>query len=246
MIRGLYTSAAGMTNALLKNNTTSNNLANINTNGYKKQVTVEKSFSNTILHKINKDVKAIGQIGSGVGIDHIANDLSEGSYNETNNKLDFAIQGEGFFVIQTPQGERYTRNGQFTLNDLGELVTQDGSLVRGEGGVIQIPEGDQVQIADNNIIVNGRVVDKIQLVDFANKSALVREGNNLFRRGSGVGNTFMANGTIQQGYLEGSNVNPIEEMAKMIENTRVYQADQKIIQAQNDTLGKAVNQVGRV
>ncbi|WP_018248186.1 flagellar hook-basal body protein [Orenia marismortui] len=246
MIRGLYTSAAGMENALLKNNTISNNLANINTTGYKKQLTIEKSFANKLLNKINHNVKTIGKIGSGVGIDRMSNDFSAGAFKETNNTLDLAIKGEGFFTIQTPQGVRYTRNGNFTINNQRQVVTQDGYLVRGESGIIQIPDKGEIHIDGNQLIVNDRVIDKIQISSFSNKSGLIREGSALFKRGPESGNIFNATGQIVQGFLENSNVNPIQEMAKMIDNTRIYEADQKVLKANNETLGKAVNEVGKV
>ncbi|OCL25637.1 flagellar biosynthesis protein FlgF [Orenia metallireducens] len=246
MIRGLYTSAAGMENALLKNNTISNNLANINTPGYKKQITIEKSFSNKLLNKIYNNVTTIGKVGTGVGIDRIANDFNTGSFKETANTFDWAIKGEGFFAIQTPQGIRYTRNGNFTINNQGQVVTQNGHLVMGEGGILQIPNGGKVNIDDNNIVVDGKALGRVQIVSFANKSGLIKEGDTLFRRGPEVGGTFRATGEIVQGFLEESNVSAVQEMIKMIDNSRVYEADQKVIQAHNDTLGKAVNEVGKV
>jgi len=246
VIRGLYTSAAGMENALLKNNTISNNLANINTAGYKKQVTIEKSFSNKLLNKIYNNVTTIGKVGTGVGIDRIANDFDTGSFKETENTFDWAIKGEGFFAIQTPQGIKYTRNGNFTLNNQGQVVTQKGDLVMGESGIIQVPNGGKVNLDGNNIVVDGRILDRIQIVSFANKSGLIKEGDTLFRRGPKVGGTFRATGEIVQGFLEGSNVNAVQEMVKMIDNSRLYEADQKVMQAHNDTIGKAVNEVGKV
>lgn len=245
MIRGLYTAAAGMENAMIKNNTISNNLANINTTGYKKQITIEKSFSNKLLNKINNEVTAIGKVGTGVGIDRIANDLSTGGFKETENDFDWAIKGEGFFAIQTPQGIRYTRNGNFTVNNQGQVVTKNGNLVMGEGGILQVSNEGKVKVDANDLVVGDRVIDKIQIVSFANKSALIREGETLFRRGAGVGANFRATGQVEQGYLENSNVNPIQEMVRMIENTKVYEADQKVIKAHDDTLGKAVNEVGK-
>ncbi|PRX35750.1 flagellar basal-body rod protein FlgG [Orenia metallireducens] len=246
MIRGLYTATAGMENALIKNNTISNNLANINTTGYKKQTTIEKSFSNKLLNKIYNNVTTIGKVGTGVGVDRISNDFDEGAFTETENTFDWAIKGDGFFAVQTPQGIRYTRNGNFTVNNQGQVVTQNGHLVMGEGGILQIPSGTKVNIDANNLVVDGRVLGRIQIVSFANKSGLIKEGDTLFRRGPEVGGTFRATGEVVQGYLEDSNVNAIQEMVRMIDNSRLYEADQKVIQAHNDTLGKAVNDVGKV
>ncbi len=247
MIRGLYTSAAGMVASLRKNDTISNNLANINTTGYKKQMVVEKSFPNQVLCKIDQNSTEIGSVGGGVAIDEIVTDQQQGNFEETGSTFDWAIKGGGFFTIQTSQGIRYTRNGNFTVNNQGQVVTQNGNLVRGENGILQIPAyAEEIVLNGNDLVVDGRIIDRVQIKSFANESGLIKEGDALFKISSQVGNIFAANGEILQGKLEKSNVNPIAEMTKMIANNRIYQADQKTIDAQNETLGKVVNEVGKV
>ncbi|WP_027338781.1 flagellar hook-basal body protein [Halonatronum saccharophilum] len=246
MIRGLYISASGMKNSMEKNNLISNNLANVNTNGYKRDIAVERTFGSQLMHRIDNNKTNVGEVDSGVYMDEVALDHSRGNFKETGNSFDWAISGEGFFTVETPGGVRYTRNGNFTLNEQRQVVTQDGYLVRGENGILQVPEGEEVMVSGNNLMVDGAIIDRIQVTSFSNKSALSKEGSSLFRSGPGVGNVFVAAGEVQQGYLEGSNVNAIEEMVKMIENNRIYESDQKAIQAQDDTLSKAVNEVGRV
>ncbi|MCK8827769.1 flagellar basal-body rod protein FlgF [Natroniella acetigena] len=246
MIRGLYTSASGMSSNLEQNDTISNNLSNLNTNGYKKQVATKHEFPSYLLHRIDQQVTPTGKIGSGVMVDEIKTDHSNGSFKKTGNTFDWAVQGEGFFAVQTPQGERYTRNGEFTLNDQGQVVTQDGHPVLGENGILQVPfEGEISVDNNNNLLVDGGIVDHIRITGFENKNGLSREGSNLFEATPEVDNIFPATGGVVQGHLEESNVNPIDEMVRMINNTRNYEANQKGIQAHDDTMGKAVNEVGR-
>ena len=245
MIRGLYTSASGMVSSMDKSDTISNNLANLNTTGYKKQETIESEFGKEVLKRIDHERTTIGEIGSGAFVSDIADDFSAGEYEETGNPLDLAISGEGFFAVQTPEGVKYTRNGEFTIDNQNQIVTQDGHPVLGENGALQLPEQGEVVIEDNNVLVDGFELDTLELVNFENPEGLIREGDVLFTAGPEVGEEFAAEGLVEQGFLEGANVNPIEEMTRMIENTRAYEADQKAIQAHDDTLDAAINRVGR-
>lgn len=247
MIRGLYNAASGMKVSLHKQNAISNNLANINTTGYKKGINVQKAFSDQLMARMDKQVTNIGEAGRGVGVSHTAVDHSGGEYKKTGNELDWAIKGEGFFAVQTPQGVRYTRNGDFTINNQGQIVTQEGHPVLGEQGSLQLPpESESITVKGNTLLADGEEINTIQIRDFPNKSGLAREGDSLFRWTPEAGGNFAGTGQVAQGFLEGSNVNPVQEMTKMIENSRKYQADQKMVQAHNQTLGKAVNQVGKV
>ena len=245
MIRGLYTAASGMHSSMRRQEIISNNLANVNTTGYKKENTINKAFPEEMIQKIDTEAKNIGKLGSGTAVDEVDTDYSKGTFNQTGNDMDWAIKGEGFFVIQTPQGERYTRNGNFTINNQNQVVTQQGYPVRGENGFLEVPEGGKVTINDNNLMVDGQQVGQVSIRSFADKGGLVKEGENLFRRTPEAGNQFNATGIIEQGFIEGSNVNPVQEMTKMIQNSRTYQMDQKIVQINNETLGQAVNQVGK-
>ncbi|GAB6137309.1 flagellar basal-body rod protein FlgF [Halanaerobaculum tunisiense] len=247
MLRGLYTSASGMKASQQQNNTISNNLANINTTGYKKDRAIQKSFAEEMVTRIDQQATNIGKGGSGVAISETATDHSTGSFRQTDGQLDWAIDGSGFFVVQTPEGKRYTRQGEFTINNQNQIVTQQGHPVQGAEGVLQVaPNSESVNLKDNQLVVDGNVVNTVQVRDFANKSSLVKEANNLFRRTPETGQAFAAQAKVKQGYLEGSNVNPIQEMVKMIETSRQYQADQKMIKSHDQTLGKAVNEVGKV
>ena len=246
MIRGLYTSASGMVSSMDKNDTIANNLANLNTTGYKRQETIESEFGQELIKRIDHQKTDIGAMGSGAFVSGIADDFTSGAYQETGNSLDLAISGEGFFAVQTDQGVKYTRNGEFTIDDQNQIVNQNGDPLLGQNGAIQLPEQGDVVIEDNNVLVNGFEIDTIELVGFENAEGLIREGDTMFTAGPDVGEEFVAEGLIEQGFLEESNVNPIEEMTRMIETTRSYEADQKAIQAHDDTLDAAINRVGRV
>jgi flagellar basal-body rod protein FlgG len=245
MIRGLYTAASGMMSSMRENNVISNNLANVNTTGFKKQTAINKSFPEAVLRRIDSTSEEIGTMGSGTAIDEVSVDHSAGNFKETSNPLDLAIKGDGFFVVQTPQGERYTRNGNFTLNNQNQVVTQQGYPVRSENGLLEVPQGGKINIDNNQVMVDGQQVGQLRIRGFANKNGLVKEGENLFRRTPEAGNQFNTTGVVHQGFLEGANVNPVEEMTNMIQNSRAYQLDQKIVKMNDETLNKAVNQVGK-
>lgn len=245
MHKGLYTAASGMNAALRRTNIITNNLANVNTTGYKKDQAVNESFSEQLLKRL-PDEKVIGGVGHGTKTTETATDFSQGSVHKTDNPLDLAIQGEGFFAIQTPQGVRYTRNGNFTTDQAGQVVTQNGNPVLGQTGPLQV-FGDQIQVDNqNNLVVDGQTVGQIRLVTFADESGLVKQGSTLYEATPEAGNQFMATGSVQQGYLESANVNTVESMTNMIEATRHYQSNQKVIKTYDNSLGKTVNSVGRL
>ncbi|SJZ47798.1 flagellar basal-body rod protein FlgF [Selenihalanaerobacter shriftii] len=245
MLRGMYTAASGMNSALKRTNIITNNLANVNTTGYKKDNTINKSFSEVLLRRL-PDGKFIGEAGQGTEVEETVTDFSLGKIHKTDNPFDWAINGEGFFAVQTSKGIRYTRNGNFNLNRNGQVVTQNGNLVLGQGGPLQV-FGDNVQLDNqNNLVVDGQIAGQIRLVTFSNSNGLVKEGNTLYRATPDVGNQFMATGEVSQGYLESANVNVVESMTNMIEATRHYEANQKIIKTYDKSLGDAVNSVGKV
>lgn len=174
-------------------------------------------------------------------------DLSQGDNLTTGNPLDIAISGEGFFKVQTPQGDRYTRNGTFTIDKDKYLVTQDGHRVLGERGPV-ILEGQRISINnEGDIDVDGSQVGKLKIVTFATPEKLKKEGASFL---SYTGNTADERSpdrvTVQQGALEQSNVSVVTEMKNMIEATRNYESVQKIIQTYDEMDGKAVSEVGMV
>lgn len=207
---------------------TANNIANINTPGFKSQNElfleyVNRSASGDTL----KQVKEAGTY----------RDLTSGALKMTSNELDFAIQGDGYFTIETPQGTRYTRDGSFSLNDKNEIVTQSGYKVMGDGGALTVQPG-AVRItvsSDGSVSTEKGTVGKMKVVNFDNDQKLSPEGGNLYNAGSQQ-ETPVDKVQIVQGSIESSNVNPIVEMNKMIEGLRLYQASQKIIQNDHERI----------
>ncbi len=249
MIRGLYTAASSMDVLEKKTNIRANNLANVNTNGFKKSESITGAFPEMLLSRIEADKKnqEVGELSTGSYIENSFKDMSQGSFQQTGNKLDFAIEGEGFFVIETDAGQRYTRDGNFTLNSESELVTQSGNYVLdSEGERIQLIPGQDFRINAKGDITfnNGLQGAQINIVDFAEESQLIQEGDNLYAVQAGAGQV-ESQAVVAQGYLESSNVKIVEEMAKMIKTTRHYESNQKVISSIDNSLDKVINEVGR-
>ncbi|MEI7541641.1 MAG: flagellar basal-body rod protein FlgF [bacterium] len=263
MISGLYTAASGLIAQTQQQDVIANNLANVNTTGYKKDTALYVPFPTVFLNRINDDktpvpggmadaMPPIGYMGRGVElrVDGVRPQTTEeGSYVETTNNLDLSIKGNGMFVVMTPNGERYTRNGNFTLDSNGVLVTQQGNPVMGQAG--------KISLNNNNIHIDegGRVfedkseIDTLRIAMFSKDDNLRKEGDSLFYKLDGVPLTedhYVDQVQVKQGYLETSNVNVVKEMVEMITAYRAYEASAKAIQSQDQTLGKAVNDLGTI
>lgn len=261
MVRGLYTAWTGMVNEQKRLDVISNNMANSNTTGYKKQNVTSQSFDDEFAVRINDNNRdttskyPIGYMNLGVKIGETYHDFSQGSLRETGNTYDLALSGDGFFTIQTTnkQGEttiKYTRDGSFTVNTEGYLVTKDGDYVLDTNGErIQIPGAQTAQSVafdqNGNILVNGQQIATLGIVSFANPQALRLYGENMYEATDAAG-LQASTATVNQGYLEMSNTNVIEEMVDMITITRAYEAGQKMVQTVDNTLNKAVNEIGKV
>ena len=243
LLRGLYTAASGLVANQKRNDVVANNLANINTAGFKKEGTVAKTFNEVLIEKIdytkaNSPGITTGYLGKGVQIDQIITDHSQGALLNTGGPLDIAIAGPGYLVVQDEDGQEfYTRDGSLTLNSQGQLTTQSGHLVLSNNGPIQI-NGNNIEISEiGQVVVDGTAIANLQLVDIQDPK---KYGHNLF---TGENPVELA-GKVQQGFLEGSNVNAVEEMVKMITLMRNYETNQKVIQSYDNTLDK-LNEIGR-
>ena len=258
MVKGLYTAYTGMTNEQKRLDVLANNLANANTTGYKKEGLVAQSFDDMLAIKI-KDTsepgnipKGIGYISLGVKVGETYTDWSQGSMQITDKETDLALSGSGFFQIEftNKRGQTsimYTRDGAFTVNMAGEIVTSDGDyLLNANGQHVRInPDLEFTVNEQGQVYQNNQVVDTIGLVDFENYDYLEKYGENLYRTIDGA-TQIAADATVQQGCLESSNINVVDEMVHMIQIARAYEAGQKVIQTNDSTLDKAVNDVGRV
>jgi len=256
MIRGIYTAASGMVAESDASDVVANNLANVSTVGYKKDISVTRDFQSMLIQRINDGpgTSAIGTMGTGVVVDETATDQSAGGLRSTGNPLDLALSGKGFFPVETPSGTRYTRDGSFSLDGQGYLVTQEGYRVLGTNGPISLAGAKKISVAqDGRIMINtvsadgtgDTPVDTLKITDFTDEGQLVKEGANLFRAGPNATEQ-KATATVQEGMLEQSNVNAVMEMVQMISGYRAYQINAKMVQAHDELLNKAVNDVANV
>lgn len=252
MLRGIYTACSAMLVEQTRLDIIANNLANVNTTGFKKEDVAVQSFHSVLIEAQGVRPgslrrQPIGMLG--MGADEVTSYTSfvEGPLRHTGNSLDVAIVGNGFFVVQTPEGERYTRSGSFSLDTNSQLVTSAGHPVLGENGPI-ILQGNRIDIdAQGGIYVDGRLVDRLRIVDFAAREGLRRENFQYFRATESSGEAAPADGyVVSQEHLEQSNVEIVREMVNMINASRSYEMNQRMILSQDDALAKAVNDVGQV
>lgn len=251
LIRGIYIAASGMLAESLRADVTANNLANVNTGGFKKDFAILKDFASRPIRRINDGTPEpeIGNMGAGAWLDTIATLHSQGLTHETGKSLDLALAGKGFFGLETPAGIRYTRNGAFVRSANGELVSEDGYPVLGMNGRINIdPAGQTGKVTvdeDGRIFLDGVENNQLQLFSFAEENRLRKEGNNLFRPPEGVEAT-PGTPRVKQGLLELSNVNVVTEMVNMIAGYRAYETNSKAVKTHDSLLDKAVNEVARL
>ena len=205
MIRGIYTGASGMISQQAKMDVTANNLANVDKTAFKKDTTIFKAFPDMIIRRINDDgvgivptgsydsMPYVGKLGTGVEVNEVFTQFEQGSLQRTENQFDLALEGEGFFTVMTEKGERYIRNGSFTINDEGILMTHNGNPVMGENGIIKIQKHHFVVRENGEIVVNRDlleepvvsqnenewqdqvVIDKLKIADFEYKRHLKKE-----------------------------------------------------------------------
>lgn len=254
MLRGLYTAYTGMEAQQHKMDIVANNLANANTNGYKQDNVVFKSFSEVLAVKIN-DPKVstnhkIGQMTLGVQVDNIYTNFEQGALSFSEDPLSCALEGEGMITIgklneDGTYSERFTRDGSFSLDQGRRLVTKDGFYVLGENGPITMPNGQLSVTQDGTIYVKDERVDQIQLTGFEDFTALKKVGSSQFEQTDRTEKTVFT-GSMRQGYEEASNVNSVKEMIDMISLQRIYEANQKVLTTYDSTLDNVVNNVGRV
>lgn len=263
MIRGWYTGASGMNAQQYRLDTISNNLANVDTTGFKRDLAVSKSFPELLLRRTEADgiykhpfgsgdaAPIIGKLGLGVENNEVFTEFEQGSFRQSQSKTDVALSGQGFFSVSTPMGERYTRNGNFILGKEGILLTKEGYPLLGENGSISV-ENDRFTVNEDGMIYdeNGELIDRLKVVRFENERYLKKMGSSLWSSNDISGAAYIAEGNerpvMLQGFTETSNVNVVNEMVKMIEVNRAYEANQKTIQSEDSMMSTLWTRVASV
>jgi len=250
MIKGLYSAASAMIANLTRHGMLSHNVANLDTPGFKQVFSsLEDFMDSAVLYPPGPTAgmgswRQIGSLGLGVEATPEITDFTPGGLRLTGQPLDLAFQGPGFFRIQTPNGERYTRDGRFQRDADGNLVTVDGYFVLNAAGQpINLPEGDIAISAEGLIFVNNQNVAQLGLASFADPTnELQRDLPNTFvATGAPTGEEL---GTVNQGYLEMSNANPAVLMSQMVAVARAYEAAQQMVQVQDELLGRTISSLG--
>ena len=219
-----------------------NNIANVSTPGFRRE---EQTFQEYVSQQRPTEGEAGSKPVSFVQDAGIVRDLSEGPQLTTGNPYDLSLHGKGYFVVQTPAGERYTRNGHFGLDTGGQIVDDSGNPLQGDGGAISITSDDgDIHIgADGTVSGKNGQIAKLRIVTFANEPALRKQGANLYVT-SQTPNT-LTDFRITQGSLESSNVQPVVEISHMIDVMRAYQATATLAKSQEDLLRSAIEKLGQ-
>jgi flagellar basal-body rod protein FlgF len=258
MSQSIYAAASGALVQQMRLSVLSNNLANINTVGFKEDRTVFRAYLPGSAAGGEEPPKTMGLEDSMKDQSSAAGNLfvcfegtktnfSQGSVRLTGNSFDMALEGKGFFCVRTPDGIAYTRRGSFTLNDEGVLVTQDGHPVMGEGGEIR-PGKREFHVDEDGVVKAGEMrIDDIKVVDFPQPYSMKKVGDTLFVPVNSIAEPGRAEDIkVRQGFVEMSNVVAVRAMTEMIEVLRAYESYQKIIQSIDDCTEKTINEVGRV
>jgi len=253
LYRGVYTAAMGMLADLTKIDTLSNNLANIETNGYKADTPAFRTYFERAIYRIKPepenrrvDVTKIGNVEQAIIVDEIHTNFSQGYLEQTKVPSHMAISGNAYFAVRKGDQVFYTRNGEFIVDRNGQLVnTQGYYLLDSNGQVIQFPENGSIDEAGNVFDQNGNVVSRIALYTLQNPKKV---GETLFTGQAQVIDANVQNQNnevrILTGFVEKSNVNAVREMVKMIEAQRHYDTTSKAIVIHDELLNKVINSVG--
>ena len=281
MIRGIYTGASGMSALQFKMDVVANNIANVDKTGFKKDEVLYKNFPELLLHRSNDDgvgwmpmgsfdtTPLIGKLGTGLEVNETYVRYDQGGLKNTNVDTDIALNGEGFFMVQTNRGVKLSRNGAFTLNREGYLVTAKGFPLLGENGPIQINRNNFLIKSNGEVWINNTIgndpsqiygkdlnqweepvlLDKIQIRKVDYPRHLAKEGESFYQDTPESGEPRLPQDAyapeVLQGFLEISNVNIVREMVDMIQVQRAYEMNERSIRTHDQMLGRLINEVAR-
>ncbi|MBD3265209.1 flagellar hook-basal body complex protein [bacterium] len=272
MLTGLYSAASGMIIQERVQDVLAQNLATSQIPGTRRKEVVIRSFPDAMLSETYRGLSpttnkprynhAIGRVGTGAGVDWVYTDHTEGQMVHTGNKTDIALFGDGYFTVLTPDGFRFTRQGNFHVDQEGDLATQQGFKVVGQGinqgrnpGPINVGRNDFwvdeygnviTRQPDQNGIMTDTVVDQIKITDFHNKDLLFAEPGNVYRVEEEEDKSnfkIPEDFRVAQGYIERSNSVPTTEMVKLIDSYRTHEASARVLKSLDQTLRKAVNEI---
>ncbi len=238
---GFVSSLSGAKATEIQLDVIANNIANAQTTGFKQ---MSLSFKSELdKNQSTNDEMSKAQAPVREGKTYVSN--TQGAVTRTGNPFDLAIQGDGYFAVQTQDGPRYTRNGSFTLDKSGNLITSRGDMILSSSGPMQIPEGKDIVIAsDGQVSADQEVLGQIQVVAFDSSSNLKAEGGNYFSA-DGAAPASNPQFSLAQGHLESSNVNIMENITRLIQVTRTYEALQKTVAKQIES-AKMANQLAKI
>lgn len=260
MLKNIYSPLSGGTAIERKIEIISNNLANTNTTGFKEEMLALESqqanpwpsYRNPLPPAHFKmDMREVFPL-RGDEIDYtvigdVKTDFSQGSLRDTGSRLDVAIEGDGFFSVMTPFGERFSRDGSFILNSEGMLMTRSGGVVQGEkGAIVGLSEGNLKILPSGEVYEGDRFVDRIRVTSFQDTSLLQKLGENLFVHDGPPTNAQTSPARLAQGHLEASNVNPVKNLTNLIVAHRTYEALQKAVKSHDQTMELANNKLAQV
>ncbi len=277
MIRGIYTSSASMLCETIRQDMVANNLANVDTPGYKRKEGIFKELPTTELRKVNdgqlypprplQKFPKIGRLGTGVILDETFTDFDQGKFENTDNPLDLALDNKNeFFVVETDRGPRFTRDGVFMLNSEGYLVNGNGEFVMAEpvpnekpvarvlnedgeyaGNFVRVKTNlpsDRITVdTEGRVVINDQPRFRLLRGAMADRTAFQSEGSNLFKWDHGVVD-LERSGKVKIGFVEKPNFSVVQEMVKMIEVARAYEANAKCVQTHDSLLDRCINSVG--
>jgi flagellar basal-body rod protein FlgG len=268
MSKGMFTAVSGAIAQSAKLDTIANNLANVNTPGFKRDsqlfreylTSYEKEPGTITVPRIPASIESFYDVQGGdksyVDLNGTSTDFTQGGMKQTGNPLDIALEGEGFFEVATSEGARVTRNGSFSVDSNGRLITKQGFPVLRDGQPGSDPVAREIKLTSANVSIsaegevfdNGQSVGRLALVNVGNKDALSKVGQSLFafRENMDPALSPSVEAKCHQGMLETSNVNVVREMTDMIAATRLFESTQKAIQTYDQMAGKAVNDVPRL